>query len=289
MQSNAEIGKQKQPTESRQKLEIDSEGPKSDSLGVRQVHRRPGPIVANLWSDPDSLMLIFAASSAEFAVNPIAEWLFYTGRLPSDPAGRFLSTITYMRQLMLAPSHDDYVDACRRIRGVHTKLEKERGQLIPDESYLDVLLMGMQHSLTALEVMRGKAVTSEEAAEVTRSYRSMAHYMGVPGYPRNYAAFRELRMQRLNSYQFNEYTAKLFAAYRLALGWLGYWMLRALSPTVVEPRICELAGLRHGLSAKTFELLFPRLRLIGIHRLFMPSSARRMHSAARRIIDSTTG
>ena len=252
-------------------------------------HLRPATVVADLWSDPDALMLIFAASSAEFAVNPINEWLFFTGKLPADPVGRFLGTIGYMRQLMLAPSQQEYEAACGRIRGVHSEVETRRGRKIPDDAYLDVLLMGMHHSVRALEVSRGRRVNAEEAAEFVASYRSMAHHMGVPGFPEDIEAYSRLRRSRLALYRTTEYTRKLYAAYRRALGPLAYWMLCKLSPAVVEPDIVPLAGLRRGLMSKFFEAVFPLLHRTGVHRLLMPPSVRRMHRGAQRIIEQTGG
>lgn len=234
-------------------------------------------------------MLIFAASSAEFAVNPINEWLFYTGKLPSDPIGRFLGTIGYMRQLMLAPSQERYEAACGQIRGVHTEVEARRGRKIPDDAYRDVLLMGMQHSVRALEVSRGRRVSAVEAAEFVASYRSMAHHMGVPGFPEDYESFTRLRLRRLAGYRATEYTQKLYAAYRRALGPLAYWMLRVLSPAVVEPGIVRLAGLRRGPVSRLFEAVFPWFHRTGVHRVLMPPSVRRMHRGAQRIIEQTSG
>jgi hypothetical protein len=182
---------------------------------------------------------------------------------------------------MLAPSEPAYVAACARIRGIHTALEARRRQAIPDEAYRDVLLMGMQHSIRALEITRGRAIAADEADTFVRSYRSMAYHMGVPRYPADYPAFRALRAERLALYRRSEWTTRLFAAYRRALGPVGYRMLVALCPAVVEPRVRELLDLRRGLPARAFEQLFPSLRATRLHLALLPRTARHMYRAAR--------
>ncbi len=252
------------------------------SLSKKRSSQQTQVDLTDLWTDPDCLLLIFAASSAEFAVNPSAEWLFYTGKLPADPVGRFISTIHYMRELMRAPSEEAYVAACRRIRGLHTKIEDKRGQLIPDEAYRDVLLMGMQNSVRALEVSQGRQITAAEAEAFVDNYSSMARHMGVPDYPQDYAEFLALRARRLASYETTKWTAKLYDSYRRALGPVGYWMLRKLTPALVEPQVATLAGLKPGLLSAGFARMFSRLRVFQVHRYLLPAPARRMWTAANR-------
>ena len=44
-------------------------------------------IVRRIWGDPDLVLLIFAGSAAEFALNRSVDWLFFTGEIPRDPIG----------------------------------------------------------------------------------------------------------------------------------------------------------------------------------------------------------
>ncbi|MDQ3244245.1 MAG: DUF2236 domain-containing protein, partial [Gemmatimonadota bacterium] len=41
------------------------------------------------------VLLVFAGSAAEFALNRAVDWLFFTGELPRDPIGRLFSTAAY--------------------------------------------------------------------------------------------------------------------------------------------------------------------------------------------------
>jgi len=45
-------------------------------------------IVRNIWGKGDTILYVFAGASAEFALNKAVDWLYFTGRLPSDPLGR---------------------------------------------------------------------------------------------------------------------------------------------------------------------------------------------------------
>ena len=49
---------------------------------------KEGSIVRVIWGKPDTILFIFAGASAEFALNKAVDWLFFTGKLPSDPIGR---------------------------------------------------------------------------------------------------------------------------------------------------------------------------------------------------------
>ena len=42
-------------------------------------------IVRTIWGSPDLILLIFAGSAAEFALNRAVDWLFFTGNIPRDP------------------------------------------------------------------------------------------------------------------------------------------------------------------------------------------------------------
>ena len=77
------------------------------------------------------VLLVFAGSAAEFALNRAVDWLFFTGKLPSDPIGRLFVTASYSQQIVFA----DEATASRsfeRIRAAHEAVERQRGQGIPE-------------------------------------------------------------------------------------------------------------------------------------------------------------
>ena len=46
-----------------------------------------GSVVRRIWGDAELVLLVFAGSAAEFALNRAVDWLFFTGRIPNDPVG----------------------------------------------------------------------------------------------------------------------------------------------------------------------------------------------------------
>ena len=95
-------------------------------------------IVRSIWGDADTVLLAFAGSAAEFALNRAVDWLFFTSKLPDDPMGRLFSTARFAREIAFA----DELTAQRtlgRIRAAHLAVERSRGRSIPDWAHRDVL------------------------------------------------------------------------------------------------------------------------------------------------------
>ena len=60
-------------------------------------------IVREIWGKSDTVLFIFAGASAEFALNKSVDWLYFTGKLPSDPLGRLFSTVKYAKSIVFSP------------------------------------------------------------------------------------------------------------------------------------------------------------------------------------------
>src|SRR6185436_11583259 len=96
-------------------------------------------ITRTIWGNTENVLLIYAGAAAEFALNPENHWLFYTGKLPSDPLRRFEKTLRYQRQLFFTPQ--EAVPAlARHIKGIHSEVEARRSQeqgesKISDQAY----------------------------------------------------------------------------------------------------------------------------------------------------------
>src|SRR5688572_5637641 len=98
------------------------------------------------------VLLVFAGSAAEFALNRAVDWLFFTGKLPKDPIGRLFQTAGYAQHIVFA----DALTAARTldgIRKVHEAVERQRGQSIPDWAHRDVLYMLIDYSERAHELL----------------------------------------------------------------------------------------------------------------------------------------
>src|SRR5678815_4318601 len=95
-----------------------------------------GSIVRRIWADGDMVLLVFAGSAAEFALNRAVDWLFFTGKLPGDPLGRLFSTASYAQQIVFAdlPTASRALD---RIRAAHEAVEHQRSQRIPGWAHRD--------------------------------------------------------------------------------------------------------------------------------------------------------
>src|SRR5215471_3987464 len=118
-------------------------------------------VVKKIWGKGDTILFIFACSSAEFALNKAVDWLYYTGRLPSDPIGRLFSTVSYAREIVFSEKQKAY-DAIDKMSVIHSSLEKSRGTAIPDWAYRDVLFMLIHYSIAAFELLERKLSPTEK-------------------------------------------------------------------------------------------------------------------------------
>ena len=101
---------------------------------------RQDSVVRRIWGDADVILLIFAGSAAEFALNRAVDWLFFTGRLPADPIARLFSTVRYAQEIVFAPEVQAN-QAIARMGAIHGGVENKRGYKIPDWAYRDVLVL----------------------------------------------------------------------------------------------------------------------------------------------------
>jgi uncharacterized protein (DUF2236 family) len=121
-------------------------------------------VVRQIWGKSDTILLIFAGSAAEFALNKAVDWLYFTGRLPVDPVGRLFSTVSYARAIIFSEKQA----ALRTIDAmvtIHANVEEKRAATIPDCAYRDVLFMLIDYSIRAFEVLERK-MSSVEKDEV---------------------------------------------------------------------------------------------------------------------------
>src|SRR6185312_3101776 len=122
---------------------------------------QPGSIVRSIWGRGDTILLIFAGASAEFALNRSVDWLYFTGRLPADPLGRLFSTVAYSRKIIFS-EQDAAVKAVDNITAIHKNVENSRGSSIPAEAYLEVLFMLIDYSIRAFELLERRLSSSEK-------------------------------------------------------------------------------------------------------------------------------
>lgn len=217
-------------------------------------------IVRTIWGKGDTILFIFAGASAEFALNKAVDWLYYTGKLPSDPLGRLFSTVAYARQIVFS-SLETAHKAIDKMSAIHSGLEAARGARIPDWAYRDVLFMLIHYSIASFEVLERK-LSAAEKEEVYQVFFRVGDRMGIPGLPPNYAAWLPVREQHLlHDLHNSHYTADLYKQYRKHLGPFRFALLKEAQILVAPPRVRELLPLR------TLSFLAPVIPVYKLSRL----------------------
>src|ERR1700761_8646053 len=136
-------------------------------------------IVREIWGKADTILFIFAGASAEFTLNRAVDWLYFTGRLPSDPLGRLFSTVGYSRRIIFS-EYDTAMHYIDQITAIHKGVEANRGAQIPDEAYLEVLYMLIDYSIRSYELMERKLSLAEKE-EVFNVFYHVGNRMGLRG------------------------------------------------------------------------------------------------------------
>lgn len=233
-----------------------------------------GSIVRRIWGDGDMVLLVFAGSAAEFALNRAVDWLFFTGTLPADPIGRLFTTAAYAQRIVFA----DQATASRTLDGIraaHEAVERQRGQSIPDWAHRDVLYMLIDYSERVHELLAGP-LHAEERRDLYEVFRRVGTGLRIPDLPSSYAewqADRELHLRR--DLVCSDGTTALLSRYRAHLGPWRYrlllWVQAMLAPEHVRGllRLKSAAWLRPAMRLHSV-LVRAGLRPV-VHRLLVPS------------------
>jgi uncharacterized protein (DUF2236 family) len=214
-------------------------------------------VVREIWGKSDTILFIFAGASAEFALSKAVDWLYFTGRLPSDPVGRFLSTVSYAQTIAFSEKQSALC-AIDNITGIHAAVEESRGTKIPNWAYRDVLSMLIDYSIRSFEMLQRK-LTRAEKNEVFQVFSRMGTRMGVQGLPDNFEGWEKMRAEdMINNLEHSTFTTDLFRQYRKRLGLLNYLVLLEAQKLLLPERVRGLLGFRR------FSWLSP---LIAVYRL----------------------
>lgn len=217
-------------------------------------------IVKEIWGKSDTILFIFAGAAAEFALNKAVDWLYFTGRLPADPLGRLFSTVRYARRIVFSPM-DDAHKAIDTMRQIHTAVEQNRGDTIPDWAYRDVLFMLIYYSIAAYELLERK-LTEAEKEEVHNVFYRVGERMGLKELPLTYAEWLPVRQAHLmQDLQKSEHTADLFKQYKKHLGAMRFMVLVEGQKLVVPQQVKSL------LHFSEFSMLTPVVPLYKVSRL----------------------
>lgn len=199
-------------------------------------------IVRKIWGNGDIILLIFAGASAEFALNKAVDWLYFTGRLPSDPLKRLFSTVSYAR-LIVFSDYGEAMQAIDKISAIHKGVEHSRGQNIPDWAYRDVLFMLIDYSIRAFELMERK-LSSIEKEDIFNVFHRMGSRMAVKNLPVSYQQWLQMRNSSIEENLLNgNFTKDLYKQYKKHLGWFRYQVLKQVQILLVPEKVNKLLGL----------------------------------------------
>jgi len=233
-----------------------------------------GSVVRKIWGNADMVLLVFAGSAAEFALNRAVDWLFFTGKLPSDPIGRLFVTASYSQQIVFADEHT----ASRtldRIRAAHEAVEGQRRQRIPDWAHRDVLYMLIDYSERAHELL-DRPLSADEQRDLYEVFYRVGTGLRVLDLPTAYAewrADREIHLRR--DLVHSEGTDALYAKYRKHLREWRYRLLLQVQAILVPEHVRGLLRMAPAEWLRPLARVYPVLVRAGlrsmIQRLLMPS------------------
>lgn len=200
-------------------------------------------IVRSIWGRSDLVLLIFAGSAAEFALNRAVDWLFFTGKIPRDPIGRLFSTVSYAQEIVFV-TEETALRTLNRINAVHNSVERERGQTIPDWAYRDVLYMLVDYSERAYRLLY-RPLTASQQDDLYTVFRRIGDELHIPELPATYAEWQVDRRRHLErDLAYSRHTALLFKQYRRHLGFWRYELLLQVQALLVPDNVRRLLHLR---------------------------------------------
>ncbi len=202
----------------------------------------PDSIVRKIWGKADTILFIFAGASTEFALNKAVDWLYFTGKLPSDPLGRLFSTVSYARQIVFS-EYKEALFAIDKITAIHQAVEQKRAAQIPDWAYRDVLFMLIDYSIRSYELLERK-LTQQEKEEVFEVFYRVGVRMGVKGLPTHFEDWQQMRTEHMQENLLSsDFTLNLYGQYKKHLGYIRFFLLKQAQILVVPPKVNELLRL----------------------------------------------
>jgi uncharacterized protein (DUF2236 family) len=196
-------------------------------------------VVRRIWGDPDLVLLIFAGSAAEFALNRAVDWLFFTGKIPQDPIGRLFSTVRYAQEIVFV-DEETARRTLARINAQHARVEQDRAQTIPDWAFRDVLYMLIDYSERAHSLLY-KPLSKPQQDELFDVFARIGEGLCIPNVPGTYEEWRRDRRDHMRrDLVYSKHTAMLFQQYRRHLGWWRYQLLLEVQAVLVPDEVRRL-------------------------------------------------
>ncbi len=223
-------------------------------------------VVRRIWGSGDTILFIFAGAAAEFALNKAVDWLYFTGKLPSDPLGRLFSTVSYARKIVFSDM-DTAFRAIDTISAIHSNVENSRGAKIPDWAYRDVLFMLIDYSIRSYELLEHE-LDHDEKTEVFNVFHRVGIRMGLVGLPANFDEYLQMRADHLKSNMVSsDFTKDLFKQYRKHLGGFRYRILIESQGVVVPAEVKRLLNIRRVSALYPLLPIYKMMRHIKLDRV----------------------
>jgi len=230
-------------------------------------------IVRDIWGKSDTVLFIFAGAAAEFALNKAVDWLYFTGRLPTDPLNRLFSTVNYARRIIFA-ENEHALKTIDSIYNIHKVVEHNRGESIPDWAYRDVLYLLIYYSISSYEVLERK-LSIQEKEEVYDVFYRFGARMKLKDLSVNYSNWLIQREHDMESdLGKSKYTLDLFKQYKKHLGPIRYFVLIEGQKLIIPEKVRQLLGFSK-ISMLSFIIPFYKLRRhikldVAIKKLLLP-------------------
>lgn len=199
-------------------------------------------IVRTIWGNPDLVLLIFAGSAAEFALNRAVDWLFFTGEIPRDPIGRLFSTVRYAQEIVFV-DEEKARRTLERINARHASVEQDRGQTIPDWAFRDVLYMLIDYSERSYTLLN-RPLSESQKRDLFEVFLRIGEALHIPELPKTYAEWKLDRHRHLvRDLNYSQHTAMLYQSYRRHLGIWRYYLLLEVQALLVPREVRRLLRL----------------------------------------------
>ncbi|HEX3049997.1 MAG TPA: oxygenase MpaB family protein [Aggregatilineaceae bacterium] len=227
------------------------------------------PVIRRIWGSIDTILIIFAGSAAEFALNKAVDWLFFTNELPDAPIERFFETVRF-GQAIIFGDEATAAAAVETVNRAHQQVEAQRQATIPQWSYRDTLFMLVYYGERAYEIVYGP-LSNTERLDHFRGTMEIGRAMGIKGLPDRYAEYQRQRQQHLhNPLKRSAYPDRLYQRYREHIGAVRMQGLRWVQANIVPPEVAELLGLRPQLGSGMVVGMYRYVRIPHLLRLLYP-------------------
>ena len=247
-------------------------------LRAKKNNHEASEVVKRIWGSPEAIILIFAGSAAEFAVNKAVDWLFFTKALPSEPILRFFETVRFA-QTMVFGDEEMRAQAIQMVNGAHRRVERARGDNIPQWAHRDVLYMLIDYGERAHRVLFGP-MSPDERQSFFRESIQIGRELGIRGLPNTYDEYRQQRQEHLRANTAHTpHTDLLYRSYREHLGPIRMAALLKLQANLVPPAVRRHLRMRPSRPVTLLMQAYRRWRLGAFTRLLRPVLLPRRYAA----------